>query len=199
MKTLSVILLITLSLFADVIIPEKGIYQISTSRVLKTSNRKASAETIITTVETAGGWLITDREESISLRVPSGTLDSLLIRIDSLGIVTDRSFSRTDRTDECLRLLASLEAKETLLEQYLSLLDSSGTEGIYPVSREIANLQESIEHLKGQLNGMYKRMEYAEITIYFRFHDRRQPLTAGYSVFQWLNTVNLPSLINDFR
>lgn len=199
MKTLFLFSCLVTSLIAEVTLPEKGIHVISASRVLKTADRKAAADTIIGTVEKTGGWLLNDHDKWISLRIPAGSLDTLLEIIDSLGIVTDRQFTRTDRTDECLRLIAGLEAKEALLEQYLALLDSSDTKGIYPVSREIADLQDSIEQLKGQLNGIFERMEYAEITVHFRFNDRRPPLTSGHSDFEWLNTVNLPSLLEEFR
>ena len=199
MKTPLLLVGIIASLFAEVTLPEKGIHVISASRVLKTADRKAAADTIIGTVEQAGGWLLNDHDKWISLRIPAGSLDTLLETIDSLGIVTDRRFTRADLTDQCLRLIAGLEAKEALLEQYLTLLDSSDAQGIYPVSREIADLQDSIEQLKGQLNGIFERMEYAEITIHFTFHDRRPPLTSGHSDFEWLNTVNLPSLLGEFR
>jgi len=199
MKTLFLLICVGTSLIAEVILPEKGIHEISASRVLKTADRKIAADTIISTVEQAGGWLLIDHDQWISLRIPAGSLDTLLEIIDSLGIVTDRRFTRTDRTDECLRLVAGLEAKEALLKQYLTLLDSSDAKGIYPVSREIADLQDSIEQLKGQLNGIFERMEYAEITIHFTFYDRRPPLTSGHSDFEWLNTVDLPSLLEEFR
>lgn len=187
------------TLYAEMFTSEKGVYEISASRVLKTIDRKAAADTILAIVEQAGGWLLTDRKQSISLRIPSEAVDTLLARIDSLGIVTDRKYNRQDRTDESLQLLASLEAKESLLEQLLALLDSSQSEGIYPVSREIADLQDSIEKIKGRTNGMFERMKYAEITVWFRFADRRTPPATGHSDFEWLNTVNLPLLLKDFN
>lgn len=133
------------------------------------------------------------------MRLPQDNVDGFIKHVETIGITADKSYSRTDFTNDYLRLIAGLQAKEYLLKQYFDILDSSGTEGIYPVSREIADLQNNIEILKGQLRGMIERMNYAEVRIYFNFDDRRAPLVTGHSDFQWLNTVNLPSLLEDFK
>lgn len=199
MKTLLILMVVCLLTFAETPPHHTSVYQITASRVLKTGDRTGASKAIQKAVEDVGGWLLIENQDYLALRVPAKSVDTLLLFIDRFGLVTDRNYARTDRTDEFLRLTASIEAKESLLAHYLRLLDSSGTEGIYPVSKSIADIQESIETCKGQLTGMFERMEYAEVRVHFNFFDRRPPLTSGHSDFRWLNSVNLPSLLKAFQ
>jgi hypothetical protein len=176
-----------------------NVFHVNASMVLKTIDQQQSEKLLITAIDEMGGWLLTGNRREIRLRLPQDSVDGFIKHVETIGITADKSYSRTDFTNDYLRLIAGLQAKEYLLKQYFDILDSSGTEGIYPVSREIADLQNNIEILKGQLRGMIERMNYAEVRIYFNFDDRRAPLVTGHSDFQWLNTVNLPSLLEDFK
>jgi Domain of unknown function (DUF4349) len=190
--------------FITVVCAEKdsafgGVFHVNASMVFKTTDQKASESQLCLAIEKMGGWLLKGTRQEIRFRLPQVSVDTFLTMIDSFGVSTDNAYTRTDYTDNYLNLVASLQAKEYLLKQYFEILDSSGTEGIYPVSREIADLQNGIEMLKGQIRGIIERMNYAEIVIYFNFNDRRVPLVSGHSDFEWLNTVNLPALLEDFR
>ena len=199
MRLLLLLLLIAGAMHAGTEETVHTVHQISASRVLKTGDVRRASLQILGTADTMGGWMTKATSEEISLRLPHDSVDVFLTMVDSLGIIADRSYQRSDLTNEYLKLIASIEAKEQLLSQYFVVLDSAGTKGIFPVSKSIADLQQSSEILKGQLRGMLERMEYAEVKIYFEFFDRRPPLTTGYSDFEWLNSVNLPSLIEDFK
>lgn len=176
-----------------------NIYNVNAQLVLKTINQQKTELQLCTMVDSLDGWLLTSSRQEIRFRLPQQYVDQFLKEVDSLGNTTDKSFTRTDLTNEYLRIVAGIQAKEYLLKQYFDILDSSGTEGIYPVSREIADLQNNLEMLKGQMRGMIERMNYSEIRIYFNFLDRRTPLVSGNSDFKWLNSVDLPSLLEDFR
>jgi hypothetical protein len=167
--------------------------------VLKTTNQQQTEKQLCSILDTMGGWLLIGNRAELRIRLPQENVKHFLESIDSLGVITDKYYSRVDLTNDYLRLVSSIQAKGYLLKQYLDILDSSGSEGIYPVSRAIADLQYNIELLKGQKRGMVERMYYAEIRIAFNFNDRRMPLVSGQSEFQWLNTVNLPSLLEDFK
>jgi len=177
----------------------KSMHHITASMVFKTADLRTAEVALCTTVEELGGWLLNSNQQELWLRVPQKSVDAFIGKVDSMGVTTDVTYNRSDVTSAYQLLAASLQAKTYLLGQYLDLLDSSGTEGIYPVAREVADLQNKIEMVKGQIHGMTERMNYAEIRIYFTFNDRRAPLVSGYSDFEWLNTVNLPALLEDFK
>jgi hypothetical protein len=188
---------ISVNVFSDTIY--NNVFHINASLVLKTIDQQQSEKILVSAVDNMDGWLLTGNRQEIRFRLPQDSVERFLKCIDTIGITTDKSYSRTDLTNEYLRLIAGLQAKEYLMKQYFDILDSAGTEGIYAVSREVADLQNSIEIIKGQIRGMIERMKYAEIRIHFNFVDRRAPLVTGHSDFEWLNTVNLPSLLEDFR
>jgi hypothetical protein len=199
MRQLFLLLLIAGAVHADKKEAANNVYQISASRVCKTGDVHSARSLILETTGAMGGWMTKATSQEICLRLPRDSVTLFLTMVDSLGLITDRSYQRSDHTNEYLKLIASIQAKEQLLRQYFGVLDAAGTKGIFPVSKSIADLQKSIETLKGQLRGMLERMEYAEVKIHFEFFDRRPPLTTGYSDFEWLNSVNLPSLIEDFE
>jgi len=176
-----------------------SVFHITAGLVYKTIDQKASEKNISSVVEAMGGWLLNQTPQQIRFRLPKDSVDGFLKMLDSTGVTTDATYARSDFTADYFRLVAGLQAKEYLLKQYLAVLDSSGTEGIYPVSREIADLQNSIELLKGRMRGMIERMEFAEVWVSFNFIDRRVPVVSGNSDFEWLNSVDLPSLLEDFR
>ena len=174
------------------------VYWISSRMVLKTGNRDIAADSLLAQTRRSEGWLVSQTKDALKVRIPTGSMDRFFRYTDSLGVVTDRIQNRIDFTTAYLKLVARLQAKESLINRYLDLLDSSGTEGIYPVSRHITDMQRSIEEIKGELQGMLARMDYADVTVDFVFFDRRTPLSSGHSDFKWLNDVNLSTLLEDF-
>jgi|WetSurMetagenome_2_1015567.scaffolds.fasta_scaffold487137_2 hypothetical protein len=199
MKPLIIILMILSGVFAEGDSIIGGVFHVNASMVLKTTDQKTTETQLLSLIDGMNGWLLCSNRQEIRFRLPQESIDGFLRRVDSIGVKTDASYSRNDYTNDYLKLVASLQAKKYLLKQYFDILDSSGTEGIYPVSKEIADLQNAIEIVKGQIRGMLDRMNFAEIRISFNFIDRRAPLVSGHSDFEWLNTVNLPSLLEDFR
>jgi hypothetical protein len=199
MKTVLILILICVCLHAENESIPASVYHTSATRVLKTPDRKVAAEKISKRIIGMDGWQVKWTAKEISLRIPEDSLKKFLLTVDSLGLIPDHSFNRVDHTSAYLKLIASLQSKEYLLEQYFAILDSSGFDGIYPVSKAIVELQNNVEMLKGQIRGMLERMEYAEVKIYFDFNDRKPPLTSGHSNFGWLNSVNHSSLLQEFK
>jgi hypothetical protein len=199
MKTILLLILTIIAVRAETDSLVSGVFHVNASMVLKTTDQKTSEARLLFAIEAMGGWLLTSNRQEIRFRLPQESVDRFLRMADSIGAKTDVSYTRTDYTNEYLKLVAGLQAKKYLLKQYFDILDSSGKEGIYPVSKEIADLQNGIEMIKGRMRGMLDRMNFAEIRIFFNFNDRKVPLVSGYSDFQWLNTVNLPSLLEDFK
>ena len=193
-----ILLVCALALASNDSIPS-SVFQIRATRVIKVGDKEAAARLLIASAKKVGGWLLRQEPAQITLRIPEGAVDSFLAFADSQGIVADRSFARDDYTTEYIALLAKMQAKGSLLRQYLAVLDSSGSQGIYPVARSIADLQQSLEEAKGRIRGLQERMQFAEIIVYFTFHERRAPLSSGWSDFGWINLIDLPSLLEDFR
>ena len=137
--------------------------------------------------------------EQIAVRIPSDSLESYLTAVDTAGLVVDRSFLRTDLSIEYLELHARRKAKKELLEEYLVILDNAGADAIYAVSRKVVELERNIEELTGKMQGLLERMKYAEVHVHFRFNERQTPQASGWSDFGWLNTLNLSTILGDFR
>lgn len=195
---LSLLLPLTVFAGADSIV-YTSVHQIQAGRVIKVGDRENTAQTLAASAKRMGGWMLRQEPERIALRVPADSVDAFLTIADTLGLTVVRSYVREDNTAEYVGLLAKAQAKRFLLQRYMEVLDSSGTGGVYPVSRSIADLGRSIEETMGRIRGLEERARYAEIDIHFSFQDRRPPRSGGWSDFGWINSVDLPSLLEDFQ
>ena len=176
-----------------------SIYTLSAVRIVKTGDRRQLSERLAKLARQFGGWFTVQAPEQIAVRIPSDSLESYLTAVDTAGLVVDRSFLRTDLSIEHLELHARRKAKKELLEEYLVILDNAGADAIYAVSRKVVELERNIEELTGKMQGLLERMKYAEVHVHFRFNERQTPQASGWSDFGWLNTLNLSTILGDFR
>lgn len=176
-----------------------NVYEIRVQRVIKTPLKDSLISKLSQKSQLMNGWVVLQNSYQMNFRIPSDTLFYFVNLAESLGVVVDRTYDRFDRTDEYIQLYSSIQSKKRLLKQYLSILDSSGMDNMYAVSRSITDLQGELEIAQGRVNELLEKMMYAEVVIWFQFHDVRPPISNGYSNFKWINTVSLPSVIEDFQ
>ncbi len=131
---------------------------------------------IISYAQSVGGYMVNTHIESpadaptatIVIRVPSETLAATLDYLRNLSVkVVSENLTGWDVTDQYIdyekriEILENTKAKfESILAQAIEISD------ITSLNREIISLQNQIDSLKGQQEGLSKRAELAKLTIY---------------------------------
>jgi len=172
---------------------------IQSNLVIKVDNREAAIETVIAEAEKRGGWFASLSKDGVSLRLPAADSEAFIETIRPMGDVVDRTFSSEDLGDQMERLSVQLAASEEVLERYMEVMETARSNSVIAVEREITRVIQQIETLKGQMRVLSDRSQYARIQVSFQFRERRAPTRDGASSFEWLNTLNVADLLDDFQ
>jgi hypothetical protein len=131
----------------------------------------AAAERAVSVAQSLGGYVQTSREGSddemsITIRVPSTSLDGAMDSIASLGRVEGRRVDANDVTEQVVDLdgrVASLRATRDRLRELLSR--ASGISEVITVERELARVQSDLESLERRLLLLRGSAAMADLTI----------------------------------
>jgi hypothetical protein len=168
------------------------------SCVLQVEESEKAAVQVIARAESLGGWFNRRSKEVLELRVPSAQADTFIGSLAGLGVLMDRNLSTQSLEGERDELTSRLKARRATLQDYYAMLKESGDSTIFTIQSEIVSLQSEIEETAGQIQKLEDRMAFAEMTVSFRFQERGAPLTTGRSRFDWLNRLDLPTLMGGF-
>ena len=137
---------------------------------------RQKVDQIINYAEEKGGYMVSSSlkqpEEApfatVVLRIPSYELRSALDHLRSLAVrVTSENLKGWDVTDEYVDLEArvgTLEKTKTKFEEILNKAVS--VDEILRVQRELINLQQQIDNLKGRQDYLEKTAQNAKLTVY---------------------------------
>ena len=135
-----------------------------------------SIKTIQTATEKSGGYLINSHlskpqesgSGSISVRVPESKLTGALAEFRKAGLrVIDEYISGNDVTDQYVDLearLATLNKTKTKFEQILE--QTVQVQDLLNVQRELVNLQQQIDSIKGQQQYLAQSAKLSKVTVY---------------------------------
>lgn len=138
-----------------------------------------SLEQVEAIAKDLGGYVVNSsswyQEEQVrarlTIRVPAGEFDTVLVRLKDLAItVESRNVSTQDVSEEYTDLdsrLRNLEATETeLLELLTEVRERTGkAEDVLAVHRELSNIRGQIEQVKGRMQYLEKMTAMATINI----------------------------------
>lgn len=181
--------------------PPEGpaVTSLSAGIVLKVGVPEDAADALVAKAEELGGWFQTRSTTSVGFRIPGAQTDAFLEYAGTLGVVADRSFNAQDLTGELVDQRSRLAARESVLDKYYDVLSGANPKAVVSVERQITGLVAEIEQLRGRIRYLEHQGDYARVDVSFQFRDRSAPVRDGNSSFQWLNTLNLEDLVNDFR
>ncbi len=176
----------------------KPLVAIQNSVVLKVNDREKTADAIVGLVDEVGGYFSNRTDSSLTLKVPADSAQKVLAFIEQSGIIVERNYNARDIGYPLEEMRARLSSREEVLKRYFSVISTATVNAVVTVEREMTSLVQEIESLKGRLRLLEHQLAFSEIRVDFQFRDRRPPLKTGNSNFQWLNTVNLADLIQEF-
>jgi hypothetical protein len=165
------------------------------SLVLAVTQKDATADALVAKARAHGGWFQARDPESVSLRLPVDQAEDLLTFAATQGKVLDRSFSRQDLSQELTDLRGRLEARQSVLKEYDSVLSHATSQSIVSVQSAILQVIGQMEAYQGRIKLLEDQGNYARVDISFQFLDRSAPARDGSSSFRWLNTLNVQDVM----
>ena len=177
--------------------PQEEISKVSESKdriVIQTSNlsllvndvRKVGDE-IVSYAKNIGGFMVTTSYTkpdvspfaTITVRVPAEKLDEALTHFRQLAIkVTSENLVGTDVTEEYTDIEARLDTLQKTKTKFEGILEKAqNVSDILEVQRELINLQEQIDSLKGQKEALEKGANLTKITLYLSTDELALPYT----------------------
>lgn len=135
-----------------------------------------SIKTIQTTAEKSGGYLINSHlskpqesgSGSISVRVPETKLADALAEFRKAGLrVVDEYIAGIDVTDQYVDLEARLATLNKTKAKFEQILDQAvQVQDLLNVQRELVNLQQQIDSIKGQQQYLSQSAKLSKVTVY---------------------------------
>lgn len=165
------------------------------SIALLTTQPDSLADRILLRTQAVGGWLANRDEQSISVKIPSDSLESFSRWTWTLAKRVDYSLSVQDLSERICDLKVSIASRDTLLRAYVALLDSSNSSyQLRDIERLGANLAVEIGSLRGELGKELSKARWATLTIRLtQLGGTESPLPRP-SPFEWINQTGLRPL-----
>lgn len=156
---------------------------------------------IVKLAEGSGGYFVVQTQDRLKLKVPVQNSDTVLAQIKPMGKFVEFDLNNRNLQPNMVRLSASLKAKEESLKDYLKVLkQTKKREDLVAIQVVINGLILEVERLKGELKLSEHQSRYAQIDISFRQRQRNVRLNRNTrSDFEWINEVNVGSLLEDYR
>lgn len=103
---------------------------------------------------------------TVTVRVPAGDFDDLLVAVGRVGEVEQRSVTAEDVSDEYVDLEARLRHNQAQERFYLSLLDrAEDVDDAIAVQQRVEGIQQTIEQIEGRLRFIDERTSFSRLTV----------------------------------
>jgi hypothetical protein len=145
-----------------------------------------TAKKIAKFAEENGGWVVSSNiseyekvpSGSITVRVPAGKFEEAKDYFRSLAVrVTNESIQSQDITEEYVDLQSRLRNLESAESQLLELMKRTGkVSEILEVHRELTNVRQQIEQIKGRMQYLEQSVKMSSITVNLALSEELLPV-----------------------
>jgi len=136
-----------------------------------------------------GGWTVSSDRTSrhrgtVVVRVPAGSLDEALRRIEGIGLeVESQSVTSQDVTDEYVDVESRLVSLRATRDRLLTFLEQADeVEDALLVQQELSRLEERIEGMQGRINYLRQTSAFSLIEVSMRVSPVEIEVDAGEDV-----------------
>jgi hypothetical protein len=113
-----------------------------------------------------GGFVFSETNDTIVLKVPSAKLDDALGRVSKVAKVRDKRVSARDVTSDYVDLGIRLDNARKLQGRLKELLaQTQDVARLLEVEKELARVTEHLERLEGQMRLLGQQTTYATLTV----------------------------------
>jgi hypothetical protein len=167
-------------------------------KIIKTGSVSIEVESLTETekeitrqVEALGGYLsgstVYTSSATITAKIPADRFDEFIAKTEGLGKIQHKTVSAQDVTKEYFDLETRLENKEIRLERLQAYMrDAKNTKDMLAIERELSQVTEEIELLRGSFKELSHKITFSTLTISLSL-----PAAESFS-------MNLPSFKNGF-
>jgi uncharacterized protein DUF4349 len=153
---------------------------------------------VISIAQELGGFLATQNDQAVTIRVPASKFHEALGRIEALGDVLHRNIQAQDVSQEFRDLQIRLRNSEAIRDRLATLLQQArNVEESLSIERELERVTTDIETMKGRIRFLEDRIGYSTITV--NFQPQEQENLQGdifHLPFDWLYNLGLRTLLN---
>lgn len=163
---------------------ERIVVQNSNLSLVVSDVRKVGDE-VINYAKSIGGFMVSTSYNrptespfaTITVRVPTERLDDVLGHFRSLSYkVASENLFGEDVTDEYLDIDSRLTTLQKTKDKFEQILEkATSVEDILNVQRELINLQDEIDSLKGQKEAISKNAQLTKVTVYLATDELALP------------------------
>ena len=158
--------------------------------VILVSDAEATADSLTTWIETAGGYYTFKSRDRVALRIPYQEIGSLRLYLENIAEeVVTVELQAHDLRENILQTRSGLRAREEILKQNLQYIDKTDVKGTLAIEKEILRLVNEIESLKGRLRKLETDRRFARGEIFLSFQEQTLPEDIP-SSFDWINSVD---------
>ena len=158
--------------------------------VILVSDAEATADSLTTWIETAGGYYTFKSRDRVALRIPYQEIGSLRLYLENIAEeVVTVELQAHDLRENILQTRSGLRAREEILKQNLQYIDKTDVKGTLAIEKEILRLVNEIESLKGRLRKLETDRRLARGEIFLSFQEQTLPEDIP-SSFDWINSVD---------
>jgi uncharacterized small protein (DUF1192 family) len=149
-----------------------------------------AARTIVRWAEQRGGYFVLHSTERVVIRFPDEHVKQMHSFLQqTCDHVLEYSPRVTDLREDLLSVRSGIRSREEILEKNMSFIDRADVTGTLEIEKEIMQLVEEIERLKGKRRKLLVDKDYAVADIGLRFKEQTLPDSIP-SSFDWINSVD---------
>jgi hypothetical protein len=155
---------------------------------------------IIAVAKEVGGFLAVQDDTKVTIRVPARRFQEALEKCEKAGDVVHRNVQAQDVGEEYRDIAIRLRNAEVVRDRLEELLrQANSVEDALKVQRELGEVTERIETMKGRLRFLQDRISLSTITVWFQPKPVAESLGSASQLsrlpFPWLDELGLQSLL----
>jgi hypothetical protein len=139
----------------------------------------ALIDRIIDLSEAMGGRLQARRDDGVTIRVPSGRFREAMTKLEGLGVVTHRSVTAEDVSEEFHDAevrLSNLQATRKRLQEFLA--KANDIPSTLAIERELERVSQEIDQLEGRMRFLEARATLSTIDVQIAAKPRAATVAA---------------------
>ncbi len=162
-----------------------------------TADPEAAAGKLSDWARARGGYVLSQRGQTLQLRVPSKHFQETVGTAASVGELLDRNIDVQDVTEQYFDLETRIKNAEALEVRLRGLLArAQAVKDALAIERELARVSAELEVLKGKMRRLRELVAYSTITVEWVELEVEQVSGTERLPFPWLGTLGLSHLLD---
>ncbi|UJR81303.1 DUF4349 domain-containing protein [Sandaracinus amylolyticus] len=158
-----------------------------------------SQERIVAATRELGGFVFTQADDRLVVRVPAPRFHALIEQVEQAGDVEHREVQAQDVSEEFHDVDIRIRNLEAMRRRVETLLAQAQTvEDALRVEQQLQRITEELERLRGRQRFLADRIAFSTVTVLFR--PRPRELLGQPDIFQlpfpWLDQLGLATLLD---